>query len=188
MKKKTKVLLIIDPQVDFITGSLENKEADKKVPNIVNKIKSFDGEYIFVTRDTHDEEYLNSKEGKMLPIEHCIFKTDGWFIDSRIAEALQSHELLETGIMVHYINKPTFGSTELLEKLRNISGELKIEIVGFVSSICVVTNALILKTGLFDRADISVDANCIAGLNEYNNNAAIEVMKSCQIKIINEEN
>lgn len=185
MNKKTKVLVIVDPQVDFITGSLANEAAEKKVPNIVNKIKSFDGEYIFVTRDTHDEEYLKSKEGKELPIEHCIFKTDGWFIDKRIAEALQSHELLETGIMVHYVNKPTFGSTELMEKLRNISGEIDIEIVGFVSSICVITNALLLKTALYDRANISVDANCIAGLNDSNNEAAIEVMKSCQINVIN---
>lgn len=185
MNKKTKVLVIVDPQVDFITGSLANEAADKKVPNIVNKIKSFDGEYIFATRDTHDEDYLKSKEGKELPIEHCIFKTDGWFIDSRIAEALQSHELHETGIMVHYINKPTFGSTELMEKLRNISGKIDVEIVGFVSSICVITNALLLKTALYDRANIIVDANCIAGLNDFNNQAAIEVMKSCQINVIN---
>ena len=178
-----KILIIIDPQVDFINGSLANEEADKKVPNIVKKITDFDGDYIFVTRDTHDEDYLDTIESKHLPIEHCIFKTNGWFIDKRITEALHKHELSESGVMIHYINKPTFGSTELMEKIRNIQGNLDIEIVGFVSSICVVTNALLLKTALFDRAEISVDSNCIAGLSKENNDAAIEVMKSCHIKI-----
>lgn len=187
MKKLTKVLVVIDAQVDFITGALRNEEAIKAVPNIVKKINDFDGDYILVTMDTHDENYLESKEGKKLPVKHCVKGTKGWQLQEDIKKALIEHDAKE-GKNVMFFQKPTFGSTsmaEFIELDEAFEGELDIEIIGFVSSICVISNALLLKTFLFDRADISVDTKCIAGLNKENNDSAIEVMKSCQINIIN---
>ena len=184
-----KVLIIVDCQNDFITGSLANEEAQKKVPNIIKKIEDFDGDAIFVTRDTHNEHYLNSKEGKSLPIEHCIEGTWGWDIEEQVKNTLEEARVVR-GIPVEYFNKPTFGAYNLTYEVGHTLNLYKdnnvIEIVGFVSSICVISNALLLKTLFYKKADITVDASCIAGLSKDNNKAAIEVMKSCQINVINE--
>lgn len=188
MEKLTKVLVVIDAQVDFITGALRNEEAIKAVPNIVKKINEFNGDYILVTLDTHKDNYLETNEGKMLPVVHCIKNTDGWKLNSNIQDAIDNAEK-NKNIEVIYFEKPTFGSQSMakfIEMDEAFEGKLEIEIIGFVSSICVISNALLLKTFLFDRADISVDTKCIAGLSKENNNAAIEVMKSCQINVINE--
>lgn len=174
-----KVLVCIDIQNDFISGSLRNDEAFKRIPNIVYKIKEFKGDYIFVTRDTHQKNYLKTNEGKYLPVEHCIEGTPGWELDWQVKEALEKKTC-----PVKYINKPTFGSFELVDEISKIEGELDIEIIGFVSSICVVSNALLLKAKLYDRANISVISSCTAGLNDKNNEAAFETMRSCQINII----
>lgn len=184
--KAKKILIVIDCQNDFIDGALRNEEAIKAVPNIVKKINEFDGDYILVTLDTHDSNYMESKEGKMLPVVHCVMATDGWQLHPDIKNALIYADVHKNQ-NVMYFHKPTFGSqamAEFLEMDEEFEGNLDIEIIGFVSSICVISNALVLKTFLFDRADISVDTKCIAGLNKENNDSAIEVMKSCQIKIL----
>ena len=147
---KKKILVIIDFQNDFIDGSLKNEEAIKAVPNIVKKINDFDGDYIFVTMDTHDENYLNTNEGKMLPVKHCIKDTHGWQLNPDIKDALIYADVYKNQ-NVMYFNKPTFGSqrmAEFLEMDEEFEGNLDIEIIGFVSSICVISNALLLKTFL----------------------------------------
>lgn len=188
MKKLTKVLVVIDAQVDFITGALRNEEAIKAVPNIVNKIKNFDGDYILVTLDTHDENYLESKEGKKLPVKHCVKGTEGWKLQEDIKGALIDFDAKE-GKNVMYFHKPTFCSTEMSEFLEfdeAFEGNLEIEYVGFCTDICVVSNVLMEKALLYDRAEITVDASCCAGVTPESHNAALTTMKMCQINVINE--
>ena len=184
-----KILCVIDTQVDFVNGSLRNEEAIKKIPNIVKKIREFNGDAILVTQDTHENDYLSTKEGKKLPVEHCIRGTEGWKIDNNVMAALTDAQL--RNIDVIYIPKPTFGSLELPKEIEKILKDLdwenyttsSIEFIGFVSSICVVSNVLITKAHFYD-VNIVVDSKCIAGLNEENNKSAIEVMKSCQVEVI----
>jgi len=187
--KKKKILVIIDCQNDFITGSLRNEEAIKVVPNIVEKINNFNGDYILVTMDTHDENYLETKEGKMLPVKHCIKGTDGWKINKDIQDAICLAEGKNDGNRVIYFEKPTFGSTvmaEFLEMDKDFEGNLEIEFLGFCTDICVISNVLAEKAILYDRAEITVDATCCAGVTPEKHKSALEVMKSCQIKIIND--
>jgi len=184
MKKKTvKILVLIDCQNDFITGALRNEDAIKAVPRIVEKVNSFDGDAIFGTMDCHSDDYLGTREGMKLPVKHCIFGTEGYIIHPDIMEAVKSAE--KRGVFSKFITKETFGTLVLQQfiKRQYPSEELDIEVVGFVSSICVITNALILKTSFYDRADISISRSCTAGLNGYNNEAALEVARSCQIEI-----
>ena len=186
--KTKKILVVIDCQNDFIDGSLKNEEAIKAVPNIVKKISEFDGDYILVTMDTHDENYLNTNEGKMLPVEHCIEGKIGWQINTDIKDALIYADVHKSQ-NVMYFYKPTFGSTsmaEFLELDEAFSGELEIEYVGFCTDICVISNVLMDKAILYDRASITVDASCCAGVTPEKHKAALETMKSCQINVINE--
>lgn len=190
MSKKLKVLVLIDCQNDFITGSLANLEAQKAIPNIINKIKNNTWDYIFLTRDTHDSNYLSSKEGKELPVEHCIENSKGWQIEKTILTALLENKI---NYNINYINKFTFGTTKIGELLTNIlkasedtNNEVDIEICGFCTDICVISNTLMLKAQLYNVANITVDAECCAGITPEKHKAALEVMKSCQIKIINE--
>lgn len=185
----SKILVIVDCQNDFITGSLANEEAQKKVPSIVKKIKEFDGDCIILTRDTHSEEYLETKEGGKLPVVHCVKDTWGWEIEDSVATALNERLCDDTKVVVNIIDKPTFGSLNLINAVDFVLdayGDNDIELCGFVSSICVISNAILLKSAFYEKAFITVDASCIAGLSEDNNKAAIEVMKSCQINVVNE--
>ena len=186
MKNKFSILCVIDAQNDFITGSLRNEEAIKTIPNLVKKIREFNGDAIFYTLDTHNQDYLETKEGEKLPVVHCVRGTDGWKLEANVESALNDARL--RNVPVTKVEKPTFGSFDLIEKIKRCTllDDVDIEIVGFVSSICVVSNALMLKAAFYDKANITVDTNCIAGLNNFNNNSAIEVMKSCQINIVNE--
>lgn len=185
-----KVLIIVDGQHDFTYGALRNEDAIKAIPNIVKKINEFDGDYILLTMDTHDENYLESNEGKMLPVVHCVKDTEGWKIEKEIQTAVCRAEGRNDKNRVIYFEKPTFGSTvladfldlELLEKYDH----LDIEYVGFCTDICVVSNVLMDKAFLYDKADITVDASCCAGVTPEKHKAALETMKSCQINVINE--
>ncbi len=180
---KHKILVVVDVQNDFITGSLGSTIAQERVDNIVNKIKNFDGECIFVTRDTHDEDYLETKEGKALPVTHCIKGTDGWMIHPAVSKVLMDYDVQEK-FQVFYINKPTFGSSALGQEIAAIRGDLEIEIVGFCTDICVVSNALIIKSCVYDRAEITVDSKCCAGTSAGAHDAALLVMKKCQINVV----
>ena len=181
-----KVLLVIDAQVDFITGSLRNEEAIKTIPNLVKKIRNFDGDFIFATKDTHGEDYLETKEGQKLPVVHCVLGTPGWELEPNVQSALNDARLKNT--YVEYIEKPTFGSFDLIETMKRliIDDEIEVEIVGYCTDICVVSNALMVKAAFYDRADITVDASCCAGVTIESNKAALETMKMCQIDVINE--
>ena len=170
-----KVLVVVDMQKDFVDGALGSAEAVAIVSNVVEKIKSFDG-YIFVTYDTHSEDYLNTSEGKKLPVPHCIKGTDGWELDSQVETALEGKDFVA-------VEKPTFGSVNLPQLIRNRAGEeFSLELIGLCADICVVSNALVLKAN-FPENEISVIADCCAGVTPEAHNAALQTMKSCQINI-----
>ena len=184
-----KVLVVVDCQNDFIDGSLANEEAQKRLPKIIEKInkEKENGSLIICTRDTHGENYLSTLEGKKLPIPHCIENTRGWELNEEIKKAIPSNAII--------LNKKTFGSRELVDFFRYNrkfcntiinSEEVEIEICGFVTSICVVSNALLLRT-FFPNTKITVDMNCCAGLTKEDHRAAAIVMRNCQIDLIGED-
>lgn len=172
-----KILVVVDMQKDFVDGALGTKEAVSIVPAVVNKIREYDKENIFVTRDTHQKDYLTTQEGRNLPVEHCIEGTPGWELNAAVAEAVK-------GAVI--INKPTFGSTGLMHIIREISDkeEISIELIGLCTDICVVSNALLLKAAM-PEVEISVDAACCAGVTPEKHEAALETMRSCQIQVSN---
>lgn len=179
-----KNLVVIDCQVDFITGSLRNEEAIKKVPNIVKKINDFDGDAIFYTMDTHQEDYMETNEGKKLPVVHCVKGTDGWQIETSVMAAL--NDAKNRGIKVVRVEKPTFGSYDLVEEIKRVSlwSELDVEFVGFCTDICVVSNALLVKAAFYDKAKITVVEDCCAGVTPETHFAACKTMQMCQIDVI----
>lgn len=172
-----KYLVVVDMQNDFVDGILGTKEACSIVPAAVEKIKGFDGE-IFATFDTHFENYMETSEGKKLPVPHCIKGTEGWKLNNEIKAALSEKEFTP-------VEKYTFGSVDLPEIIKKASGgdKFAVELIGLCTDICVVSNALLLKAN-FPEADISVDAKCCAGVTPEKHDAAVETMKSCQIDII----
>jgi nicotinamidase-related amidase len=182
-----KILIVVDAQNDFIDGALANNEAQDRVPNIVQKIEEFDGDAIFYTLDTHDETYLNTKEGEHLPIMHCIRSTEGWELNYDVAAAIEG--AVNRNILINVVEKYTFGSLALPVLVKRVVGEedFEIQIVGFCTDICVIANALILKTSYYNQGEIYVDASCCAGTTVEAHNAALAVMESCQINVINKE-
>lgn len=171
-----KVLIVVDMQKDFVDGALGTKEAVGIVDNVVSKISEFEGR-IFATLDTHYPNYLETSEGRKLPVPHCIHGTDGWEINGKVLQALA-----EKGYKP--IEKNTFGSTALVEEIREIAEEkeISIEMVGLCTDICVVSNALLLKA-YFPEVSIEVDASCCAGVTPESHKAALETMKMCQIDV-----
>ena len=138
-----KVLVVVDMQNDFVEGALGTKEACAIVPDVVKMIEEFDGK-IVATRDTHMEDYMDSQEGKNLPVIHCVKGTDGWKINSEIQKALDERQAV-------VIDKPTFGSVELGEYVRKLDREEPVEeilLIGVCTDICVISNALLLKAYL----------------------------------------
>ena len=174
-----KFLVVVDMQKDFVDGSLGTPEAVAIVPNVVKKINEFDGD-IFVTYDTHFDNYMNTSEGKKLPVPHCIKGTDGWKLDSNVAKALQGKEYTE-------VEKITFGSVDLPDLIFKAAGDedFSIELVGLCTDICVVSNTLILKAN-YPEKSITVDASCCAGVTPESHNAALTTMKMCQINVTGE--
>ena len=170
-----KVLIVIDMQNDFIDAALGTKEAAAIVDAVKDKIRSYPSENIIATMDTHYDNYMETQEGKYLPVPHCIKGTDGWKIRPEIAELLKDAKIYE---------KPTFGSTALAADLKALSEreELELELVGLCTDICVVSNALLLKACM-PEVKISVDAACCAGVTPEKHLAALETMRSCQIQI-----
>ena len=170
-----KRLIVVDMQNDFIDGSLGTPEAQAIVGNVAEKIKTYPSEDVFATRDTHGPGYLDTQEGRNLPVEHCIKGTPGWEIRPEIAELL-------TGARI--VDKPTFGSTELADIIAGIAEkeEIGIELVGLCTDICVVSNALLLKARM-PEVPITVDPLCCAGVTPEKHDAALVTMASCQIGI-----
>ena len=170
-----KIMVIVDCQKDFIDGSLGTPEAQAMIPHLIEKINAEPEDTMFIfTADTHDKDYLNTPEGKKLPVEHCIKGTDGWQIDDRLTALFSNSPFV--------IEKPTFGSTELMDYLDDMVNMAdEIEFVGLCTDICVISNALMAKAHFFDIATISCDATCCAGVTPEKHAAALEIMKSCQI-------
>ena len=169
------ILLVIDMQNDFIDGSLGTPEAVGIVENVKKKIKEYNIDSVYATRDTHEENYLDTHEGKNLPVPHCIRGTDGWQIRDDIAELIKEENI---------IDKPVFGSYELVDKMKELNEkeEITIELVGLCTDICVASNALLLRSALTET-DISVDSSCTAGVTPESHEAALETMKMCQVVI-----
>lgn len=175
-----KLLIVVDMQNDFVTGSLKNPAAEKIIPNIVRKLRADDYAYLAFTRDTHEEDYLETQEGKNLPVKHCIKNTEGWEIVPELQE-FTDHALI--------IDKPTFGFKDWDKEISTYFDDTfpddfpdEIELVGTCTDICVVSNALILKS-LYPEMKITVDSSCCAGLTEEAHNAALLTMKNCQINV-----
>lgn len=170
-------LIVVDIQKDFVDGALGTPEASAMLDRAVEKIKTFEGE-IIVTLDTHGEEYMETAEGKKLPVPHCIKGTDGWLLHPRIAEELK-------GRMFRVVEKPTFGSTDLPERLLEAAGgeDFSMELIGLCTDICVVSNALLLKAH-FPEKEIGVDSACCAGVTPESHEAALTTMRMCQIDVL----
>lgn len=168
-----KILIVVDMQNDFIDGALGTKEAEKIVANVKEKIDTYrsNNDEVIFTRDTHFENYLETQEGKNLPVKHCIKDTFGWQISSKLNVADSV-----------VIDKPTFGSTKLMEYLLSKQDISEIQLVGLCTDICVISNAFILKSK-FPEVVISVDSSCCAGVSPESHNRALESMKTCQIMI-----
>ena len=179
----SKILIVVDMQNDFITGSLGTKEAEAIIPNAVAKIKKLkQTDHIIFTRDTHHQaDYLQSQEGKLLPVYHCIEKTEGWEIHDDIQYAAGFSKCHNK----YYVNKPSFGSLELPAAVNRAFSKntTEIELIGLCTDICVVSNALILKA-YFPETKITVDSSCCAGVTPEKHEAALETMRSCQINVI----
>ena len=174
-----KILIVVDMQNDFIDGALGTKEAEGIVDNVVAKMNTYTKDRIYVTRDTHYEDYLDTQEGKKLPVVHCVKGTHGWEIHDKVKEAMGTAIVMD---------KPTFGSLQLAEMMTmefvgHELSECEIELVGLCTDICVVSNALILKARL-PEVKISVDSACCAGVTPESHEAALQTMRMCQIEVV----
>lgn len=172
-----KLLVVVDMQNDFINGALGTKEAENIVENVKNKIISYNGEVVF-TRDTHFDDYLETNEGKNLPVKHCVKNTNGW----QVCPTLEPFRTGKT------FDKVTFGSTELMEYAKKLNENTLLEeitLVGLCTDICVISNAMLIKAVL-PETKIIIDASCCAGVTPNSHKNALEAMKMCQITIINE--
>lgn len=171
-----KCLIVVDYQNDFVTGSLGFAKAEQLDDRIANKIVKYrnKGWEIVFTFDTHEENYLQTNEGRNLPVEHCIKGTDGHKLYGRTAKMLKESDKC--------FYKPSFGSAELFEYLKSERFD-KVELCGVVTNICVISNAVLAKTAL-PESEISVDSNCVASNDGSLNKAALDVMQSLQINVL----
>ena len=172
------ILIVIDMQNDFINGPLGSADAVAIVPKVAKKIEEFKGGVMF-TRDTHHKDYLETQEGKNLPVVHCVEGTEGWKLHPQI-EKLRKCEP---------VNKTAFGSIELGEILKSLDQKNKIRkvvLIGVCTDICVISNAMIIKSFL-PETEVSVDASCCAGSSRENHLTALQAMELCQIKIENKD-
>jgi nicotinamidase-related amidase len=190
-KHLNKLLIIVDVQNDFVDGALGTKEATAIIPNIVKKIENWNGD-IIATKDTHYDDYLETREGKYLPVPHCIVNTEGHNLNREVDYVLNKVEKYDKNTVLVLRKENRFG-TSLLPILIEHKPSMKdvecgydyIEFVGLCTDICVISNVLIVKAA-FPEVDIAVDASCCAGVTPELHKAALDVMKSCQIDIVNE--
>ena len=169
-----KLLVVVDMQVDFVTGALGTPEAISIVENVVKKVKEEKdkGSQIIFTMDTHETNYLETEEGRNLPVEHCIRETDGWKLIPQLRPLIADTKIIQ---------KPTFGSIQLSHLVSNSDYD-EIELIGLCTDICVISNALLLKATV-PETPISVNASCCAGVTPESHKNALEAMKMCQIII-----
>lgn len=173
------ILIVVDMQKDFVTGALASKDAQAILPKVKEKIEAYDraGKEIIFTRDTHGEDYMQTNEGKHLPVPHCIKGTDGWQICAELTDGITSE--------YKTVDKPTFGFLgwkEVLASETADGSDLDIEMIGVCTDICVVSNALILKA-LYSEATVRVDAGCCAGVTPEAHAAALVTMRACQVDV-----
>ena len=166
-----KYLIVVDMQNDFTVGTLGSPHAAAIIPNVVEKVKAFSGKVIF-TRDTHGTDYLQTQEGKKLPVVHCVKDTNGWQICDELIPYVDTT-----------VDKVTFGSVQLPHLLRSLGEPIEeIELCGLCTDICVISNAMILKAA-FPEVAIRVDASCCAGVTTESHNTALNAMKAVQIEV-----
>ena len=170
----SKILVVVDMQNDFIDGALGTPEAVAIVPYVRQLIESFDGK-VYFTRDTHFENYMTTQEGSNLPVPHCIKDTYGWQIRAELDELRKTDA----------IDKLTFGSKELVEVLEREENIESITFVGLCTDICVISNAMVVKA-FYPELPLMVDAKACAGVTSESHKRALEAMKVCQIKVVNE--
>ena len=175
------VLVVVDMQNDFVNGALGTKEAEQIVPHVVERVVDGmnRGETILFTRDTHEPCYLETQEGKNLPVPHCVRGTDGWKIIPQLTEYTQGRTILD---------KPTFGSAELgmlLTEMNEKDAIEKITLIGLCTDICVISNTLLVKAFL-PEVPVAVDAKCCAGVTPESHRNALAAMKVCQVIMENE--
>lgn len=169
-----KLLIVVDMQNDFIDGALANEEAQKIVTPMAKLIKEWEGDIVF-TRDTHGKDYMDTQEGKYLPIPHCTYLTDGWMVNDRLVDVASENKKCYL-----FVDKNTFGMLEWGEKIDEYD---EIYMCGTCTDICVVSNALILKA-TFPETPIKIYGNLCAGVTKEKHEAALEVMRSCQCEVI----
>ena len=175
----SKILLVIDMQNDFVDAALGTREAVAIVPAVCEEIKK-DYDIVICTRDTHHKDYLETNEGKHLPVVHCVENTDGWQLNEDVRKVMNERGSYEI------IDKPTFGSEELVSVLKRFDEKEPIDsitLIGLCTDICVVTNALLVKTA-FPEIPVIVKADCCAGVTPESHEAALKTMQMCQIEIV----
>lgn len=178
-----KILVVVDMQNDFITGALGNQDCEKAVPEVIDIIKTGDYNEIFATRDTHYENYLETQEGRKLPVPHTQRNTEGWEIQKDIMEAILNTYSKEA---MHLIDKSTFGSTELFDIIKERNAryeEMQIDFVGVCTGICVISNVLPAKMAA-PEATVRVIAKACACVTPESHETAINAMKMCQVDIV----
>lgn len=175
-----KVLVVVDMQNDFVDGALGTKEAVMIIDNVVKKIQEFDG-VIKVTKDTHYDNYMDTQEGKNLPVVHCIKDTKGWELNDKVMKALE-----EKAEGYEVFNKPSFGSVDLamsLDELNKNEGIESITFIGLCTGICVISNAMIAKAYM-PEVPMIVDSACCACVSKESHQNALDAMRLCQISIM----
>lgn len=178
-----KILAVIDMQKDFTTGVLGNPQTAAAADAVSEKIRAYRAAFpdvpVVCTMDTHTEDYLDTQEGKNLPVVHCVKGTDGWQLDPKVAEVISDKDIM--------VEKPAFGAVDLAEYVRQAAGGIEkiesIELVGVCTDICVISNAMILKAA-FPEIPLIVDSKCCAGVSPESHENALKAMAVCQIKIV----
>jgi nicotinamidase-related amidase len=181
-----KVLVVVDMQNDFIDGSLGTPEAVAVTEKIVKRIEDSVDELILFTKDTHQDDYLETPEGRKLPVVHCIEGTSGWETNDRILQAWRNkaNTIVLPELKDNTFTKDVFGSVDLVDFLKTYPEQIEeIELMGVCTDICVVSNAIMLKNTL-PKVKITVNAGCCAGVTPTSHQEALNVMNMCQIDVI----
>lgn len=172
-----KILIVVDVQNDFVTGSLGTPEAQAIVPRVKDKVAEaiVNGDIVIYTRDTHFDGYLDTREGKKLPVIHCVKDTEGWEIVNGV--------YLDGSTIVDKYTFGAYGFPNLIADIANGEDIEEIELVGLCTDICVISNALLLKSAFYAITEVSVDATCCAGVTPETHEAALKTMEMCQINV-----